>query len=76
MDTKHSGIPSPVEAASYYYGLPSKPALVARSSVDPWVGHTGPEAYLKAKMLCPVGPHDLNCVWDTVASAIVAYLDD
>lgn len=29
--------PSFEEQVGYYYGLPSRPKLVARSSTDPWV---------------------------------------
>ncbi|KAH9849331.1 hypothetical protein C2E23DRAFT_387013 [Lenzites betulinus] len=75
MDPNTPNIPSPIEAACYYYGLPSRPTLVARSSVDLWVEPTGPEAYLQPKELHPVGPHHLDHVWEpTVASAIEVYL--
>ncbi|KIY61238.1 hypothetical protein CYLTODRAFT_234704 [Cylindrobasidium torrendii FP15055 ss-10] len=68
-------VPFPVESAFYYYGLPSKPALVARSGADHWVEPSGPEAYLVAKELHPVGPHMLDSVWETiVCPAIEAYL--
>ncbi|KAF7776688.1 hypothetical protein Agabi119p4_5081 [Agaricus bisporus var. burnettii] len=77
MNANTPSIPSCAEAAYYYYGLPSEPALVARSSVNLWDEPTGPEAYLKAKELQPVGPHALNRVWEsTVASAIELYLGD
>ncbi|KAG8780249.1 hypothetical protein FRC12_023305 [Ceratobasidium sp. 428] len=76
MNTNTLSTPSPVESAFYYYGLPSKPALVARSSIELWEEPRGPEAYLVAKELKPVGPHDLNRVWESVvASAMVAYLE-
>ncbi|KAH9941302.1 uncharacterized protein BXZ73DRAFT_98518 [Epithele typhae] len=75
MNPNAPSIPSPVEAACYYYGLPSKSELVARSSVEPWIEPWGIETYLDAKELKPVGPHDLDRVWEpTVASAIEAYL--
>ncbi|KXN82875.1 hypothetical protein AN958_02086 [Leucoagaricus sp. SymC.cos] len=76
MNPNAPSIPSPVESAFYYYGLPSEPALVARSSINLWVEPHGPEAYLVAKELQPVGPHDdLDNVWEpTIAPAIEAYL--
>ena len=75
MNPNDPSIPSPVEAASYYYGLPSEPALIARSSAELWVEPKGPEAYLVPKELKPVGPHDLDRMWEPiVASAIEAYL--
>ncbi|QRV78552.1 hypothetical protein RhiJN_06567 [Ceratobasidium sp. AG-Ba] len=72
MDPNTPGIPSSLESVCYYYGLPSKPALIARSSPEPWVEPRGPEAYLTAKELKPVGPHALlDAVWEPgVASAI------
>ncbi|QRV93325.1 hypothetical protein RhiJN_21343 [Ceratobasidium sp. AG-Ba] len=75
MDPNAPGIPSSLESVCYYYGLPSKPGLVARSSTELWVEPRGPEAYLTAKELKPVGPHALHAVWESVvASAIEAYL--
>ncbi|QRV93321.1 hypothetical protein RhiJN_21339 [Ceratobasidium sp. AG-Ba] len=75
MNPNTPGIPSSLESISYYYGLPSKPALVARSSTELWVEPRGPEAYLTAKELKPVGPHALDAIWESVvASAIEAYL--
>ncbi|KAG8852529.1 hypothetical protein FRB96_008624 [Tulasnella sp. 330] len=75
MTTNAPGVPSPAEAEHYYYGLPSKPALVARSSDTVWFEPKGAEAYLTAKELRTVGPHGLNGVWESaVASAIEEYL--
>ena len=67
--------PSPVESYCYYYGIPSRPLLVARSSFDVWVEPTGPEAYLLPKESSPIGLHPLRDIWEaTVGPAIVDYL--
>ena len=69
--------PSDVEATYYYYGLPSKPRLVARSSCDVWMRPTGAEAYLVPKGLTPLGAHRLNEVWEgTVGPAMDRYLQE
>ncbi|KAG7446143.1 uncharacterized protein BT62DRAFT_932507 [Guyanagaster necrorhizus] len=68
--------PSPVEARCFYYGLPSRPTLVARSSADIWVEPMGPEAYLIPKESSPVGLHPLREIWEaTVGPAMIDYLD-
>jgi hypothetical protein len=68
--------PSPVEAKYFYYGIPSKPRLVARSSTNPWVEPRGPEAYLIPKETSPLGFHSLEEKWEAmVGPAIVGYLD-
>jgi len=68
-------IPSEVEAKHYFYGLPSKPRLIARSNADVWMRPTGPEAYLEPKELTPLGIHRLNGVWeDIVGPAMDTYL--
>ncbi|KAH9072395.1 hypothetical protein EDB83DRAFT_2195902, partial [Lactarius deliciosus] len=51
--------PSSVEAKYFYYGIPSQPRLVARSSADIWLVPTGPEAYLDPKESSPLGSHPL-----------------
>lgn len=67
--------PSPVESQCYYYGIPSRPLLVARSSLDVWLEPTGPEAYLLPKESSPIGLHPLRDIWEaTVGPAIVDYL--
>ncbi|KAI0246256.1 hypothetical protein BJV78DRAFT_1364965 [Lactifluus subvellereus] len=64
-------VPSDVEATNYYYGLPSKPRFIARSSPDVWMKPTGAEAYLE---LTPLGTHLLNAVWEkTVGPAMDLY---
>ncbi|KAJ3566899.1 hypothetical protein NP233_g6713 [Leucocoprinus birnbaumii] len=69
-------IPSPEEARGYYYGLPSRPRLVARSSATIWHLPTGAFTYPTPKELIPVGLHPLNAVWeDTVGPAMVHYLN-
>jgi len=55
---------SDIEAKHYYYGLYSKPVLVARSGNDAWEQPTGPEAYLRPKELRTVGNHNLKRVWE------------
>ncbi|KAK7448145.1 hypothetical protein VKT23_013904 [Stygiomarasmius scandens] len=68
--------PSPSEAQYFYYGLPSQPVLIARSSTYPWLKPTGLEAYLAPKEISPFGLHPLGEIWEsTVGPAIVSYLD-
>ncbi|EPS98952.1 hypothetical protein FOMPIDRAFT_1125266 [Fomitopsis schrenkii] len=70
-------LPSKTEATFFYYGLPSKPILVARSSTYLWVEPKGLEAYLDPKVLNPVGPHLLNQQWESVlATNVERYLRD
>ncbi|KAF7795267.1 hypothetical protein EIP86_006420, partial [Pleurotus ostreatoroseus] len=68
-------VPSALEAKRYYYRLPSKPRLIARSSCDVWTKPTGLEAYFRPKSLTPLGPHLLNDVWeDNVGPAMAQYM--
>ncbi|KIM73605.1 hypothetical protein PILCRDRAFT_828987 [Piloderma croceum F 1598] len=68
--------PSPVESQYFYYGIPSQPPLVARSSLNVWLEPTGPEAYLLPKESSPIGLHPLREIWEaTVGPAMVGYLD-
>jgi len=68
--------PSPLEAKLYYYGIPSQPVLVARSSANVWVQPTGPGAYHIPKESSPISSHPLTAIWEaTVAPALVQYLD-
>ncbi|KEP50435.1 hypothetical protein V565_080110 [Rhizoctonia solani 123E] len=68
-------VPSPDERELYYYGLPSKPVLIARSSNHLWKLPTGPEAYLVPKECSPVGMHRLCEVWEGhIIPAMQAYL--
>ena len=58
--------PSDMEAKFYYYGLPSLPRLVDRSSTTPWVVATGPWARPTPKELRPIGDHKgLKKAWQT-----------
>ena len=41
------------EGRHYYDGLPSRPVLVARSSVTPWKLPSGPEAYPSSSICAP-----------------------
>jgi len=64
------------EAKFYYYGLHSKPVLVARTGTDTWMPPTGPEAYHKPKQLRSVGNHILQDIWeDIIAPQIHDILD-
>ncbi|KAL6303779.1 hypothetical protein BKA93DRAFT_898944 [Sparassis latifolia] len=68
--------PSEMEAKFYYAGLPSAPALVARTSTTPWEAPTGPEAYRKLKELRAVGNHALKEAWEgNLALKLHALLD-
>lgn len=68
--------PSSIEAERYYYGIHSRPRLVARSSTNVWVKPTGPEAHLITKELGPLGSHPLRDIWEaSVGPAIFEYLD-
>lgn len=70
-------VPSAVEAACYYYGLPSKPRLIARSSSNVWMKPTGAEAYLDPKELTPLGTHHLSAVWEEIVGpAMDLYLQE
>jgi len=66
--------PTGLEAARYYWGLPSLPILVARSSTTPW---DGPPYW---KSLIPAGRHDaLAAAWgdeSPLKSRIISCLDD
>ncbi|KAG0123145.1 hypothetical protein HOY82DRAFT_511576 [Tuber indicum] len=64
-------VPSDLEAKNYYYGLYSRPVLVARTGTDIWECPTGPEAYLHPKQLRPIGNHPLKDVWEDHLAAQV-----
>ena len=57
-------VPSVDEAKLRYYGIPSIPRFIARSSSDSWVVPTGMEAYLQPRELRPVGQHRLCDIWE------------
>lgn len=68
--------PSPIEAELFYYGIPSRPRLVARSSSDVWAKPTGLEAYALPKESSPAGLHPLGEILEAqVGPAMVKYLD-
>ena len=48
--------PSTLESQLYYFGLPSKPVLVARPGAV-WQAPVGLEAYAERKELVPIGNH-------------------
>jgi hypothetical protein len=66
---------SDTEARLYYYGLPSKPALVARTGSTPWVEPTGLEAYPRKKELGVVGNHEIIKIWDDLVPKVFDILD-
>lgn len=77
MDLNAPFHPSDTEAANFYYGLESKPILVARSDRDAWVPSQGPYTFVEAKVLTPLGSHPLNGVWDeTVSGEMESYLQE
>jgi len=55
---------SDMEATHYYYGLYSKPVLVARTGSNAWVVPSSPEAYLRPKELGVVSDPALSEVWE------------
>ncbi|KAF9472734.1 hypothetical protein BDN70DRAFT_925528 [Pholiota conissans] len=68
-------VPSPEEAKLRYYGIPSRPLFIARSSANPWVKPTGMDEYIKPSELRPVSQHRLCDVWDSgVSAAMDGYL--
>ncbi|KAF8580289.1 hypothetical protein K439DRAFT_1637167 [Ramaria rubella] len=68
--------PSPSEVKYFYYGIPSQPRLVARSSANVWVKPTGLEADFRPKEFGPIGSHPLREIWEaTVGPAMIDYLD-
>ncbi|TCD61326.1 hypothetical protein EIP91_008587 [Steccherinum ochraceum] len=71
-----TAIASRTEARCYYYGLPSRPYLVARTDLIPWEMPTGPEAYLMPKEFRMVGHHKIEDIWENdLAPKIHAVLD-
>lgn len=67
---------SGVEARCYYAGLYSRPVLIARTGAIPWEAPTGPEPYLRRKVLRVVGNHDIKDVWeDDLALKVHAVLE-
>jgi hypothetical protein len=53
------------EARLYYYGLHSKPVIVARTG-SPWEEPTGMDAYPRKKQLGVVGRHGIGEIWEEV----------
>ncbi|KPM34786.1 hypothetical protein AK830_g11792 [Neonectria ditissima] len=54
--------PSEDEQKGYYYGLPSQPRLVARSSTDRWEPPRG--NWPRGKLFDPVGQHRIANLWN------------
>ncbi|KAL7951501.1 hypothetical protein V8C42DRAFT_304258 [Trichoderma barbatum] len=71
-------VPSEEEALLYYYGLPSNPRLIARSSIQPWVNPQRPESTTFTgrvnqypRILQPVGRHSsLHELWNDGSSSL------
>ena len=61
---------SDVESRFYYSGLPSKPALIARTGSALWEVPTGPETYPREKELGVVGRHAINDMWRVLAPKV------
>ncbi|KAF5642329.1 hypothetical protein F52700_3177 [Fusarium sp. NRRL 52700] len=56
--------PGPDEISHYYYGLPSRPRLVARTNhADVWKNIKGVE-YAQTKVLGNVGSHPITILWN------------
>lgn len=62
--------PSKEENEDYYYGLPSQPVLVARSSGSEWTPkcHRGRWGFLIQKYLSNVGEHKIIDMWNAVGA--------
>ncbi|TCD69494.1 hypothetical protein EIP91_007424 [Steccherinum ochraceum] len=56
--------PSDDEIKGYYYGFPSKPKLVARTSFTPWHQPSGAGSFLRSKRLRPLGRHRIAEIWE------------
>ncbi|ETW74622.1 hypothetical protein HETIRDRAFT_332132 [Heterobasidion irregulare TC 32-1] len=68
-------IPSAEEAEHRYYGIPSQPYFIARSSHDTWAMPTGMDAYIQPRELHGVGKHPLCDVWeDDISVAMHNYM--
>jgi hypothetical protein len=66
---------SDTEARLYYYGLHSKPVLVARTGSTPWEVPTGLEAYPRERQLGVVGSHGISKVWQILGPKVRDILD-
>ncbi|RSL58731.1 hypothetical protein CEP54_007621 [Fusarium duplospermum] len=65
--------PSEEESQCYYFGLPGKPILVARSSsdMDPWTGLQTDQGWTRRKTLDPVGQdHPIVAPWNDAAGPL------
>lgn len=68
-------LPNKKESEGYYYGLPSGPRLVARSSSEPWVLPPGPYNRPEPKMLKNIGNHPLASLLASIKDEIVKIFD-
>ena len=68
-------LPDKKESEGYYYGLPSGPRLVARSSSEPWVLPPGPYDRPEPKMLKNIGNHPLASLLVSIKDEIVKIFD-
>jgi hypothetical protein len=51
----------------YYFGVPSGPTLIARTSTSEWQEPLGPDTRPKKKQLKNIGEHRLVDLWDEIA---------
>lgn len=63
-DQSDAHAPSEDESGLYYYGIPSRPALLYRTGKRKWFPPTGAEAYCRPKELREVFDHPLTKVWN------------
>ena len=68
-------LPDKEEREGYYYGLPSEPALVARSSSDRWVLPLGPYSRPEPKQLKNIGNHPLASLLPSIKDDVMKILD-
>ena len=68
-------LPDKKEREGYYYGLPSEPPLVARSSSERWVLPLGPYSRPEPKQLKNVGNHPLASLFASIKDEIVKIFD-
>ncbi|VDC03067.1 unnamed protein product [Peniophora sp. CBMAI 1063] len=78
MSNPPPAVVSSEEGRLYYYGLPSRPILVARTSSAVWVSPGDTRLYMGERSISPVGPHPLlHLNWeDRIAPEIHSLLGD
>ncbi len=68
-------LPDKKEREGYYYGLPSEPPLIARSSSERWVLPPGPYNRPEPKVLKNIGNHPLASLLAIIKGEIVKIFD-